>query len=96
MKLTIGFISLLFICYLPIAAANNIGLTGLNYQSGTQSNKSIKNSRQAAKVVKKQYGGKVLKVKKQKSDYRVKILKPNGHVVSRKVDAKTGKIKKGK
>jgi len=61
-----------------------------------QGNKKVTSSKQAAKIVQKQYGGKVLKVKKQKnnSGYKVKIVKPNGHVVSKKVNAKTGKIEK--
>lgn len=96
MKSIIVFISLLLLGSIQNATANNVGLTTINYQSAQKSNKSVKNSRQAASLVKKQYGGKVLKVNKRKSDYKVKILKPNGHVVSRKVDAKTGKIKKGR
>jgi hypothetical protein len=61
-----------------------------------QANKKVTSSKQAAKIVQKQYGGKVLNVKKQKnnSSYKVKIVKPNGHVVSKKVNAKTGKIEK--
>jgi uncharacterized membrane protein YkoI len=61
-----------------------------------QANKKITSSQQAAKIVQKQYGGKVLKVNKQKNNagYKVKIVKPNGHVVSKKVNAKTGKIEK--
>jgi len=61
-----------------------------------QANKKVTSSKQAAKIVQKQYGGKVLNVKKQKnnSGYKVKIVKPNGHVVSKKVNAKTGKIEK--
>ncbi|PKI14933.1 hypothetical protein CXF71_13860 [Colwellia sp. 12G3] len=61
-----------------------------------QDNKKVTSSKQAAKIVQKQYGGKVLKVNKQKNNggYKVKIVKPNGQVVSKKVDAKTGKIEK--
>jgi uncharacterized membrane protein YkoI len=56
----------------------------------------VTSSKQAAKLVKKKYGGKVLKVNKQKNNtgYKVKIVKPNGQVVSKKVNAKTGKIEK--
>ena len=56
---------------------------------------SVKNSKQAAKVVTRRFGGKVLKVQKKKLGYRVKLIKKNGHIVSVYVDAKTGKIKKG-
>jgi len=51
-------------------------------------------SQQAANAVKKRYGGTVLKVQKDKSTYKVKIVKPNGQVTSKKVNAKTGKIEK--
>ena len=59
-------------------------------------NKKVISSKQAAKIVQEQYGGKVLKVNKQKNNksYKVKIVKPNGQVVSKKVNAKTGKIEK--
>lgn len=58
--------------------------------------KKVTSSKQAAKIVQKKYGGKVLKVNKQKNNtsYKVKIVKPNGQVVSKKVNAKTGKIEK--
>ena len=57
------------------------------------SKKSI-SSQQAASVVKKRYGGTILKVQKEKSTYKVKIVKPNGQVISKKVNARTGKIEK--
>lgn len=59
-------------------------------------NTKVTSSKQAAKIVQKKFGGKVLKVNKQKnnSGYKVKIVKPNGQVVSKKVNAKTGKIEK--
>jgi len=57
---------------------------------------TISNAQQAARVVKGRYGGKVLKVQRTKINgkpgYKVKILKSNGHVVSVKVDAKSGKV----
>ena len=62
----------------------------------TAADKKVTSSKQAAKIVQKKYGGKVLKVNKQKNNngYKVKIVKPNGQVVSKKVNAKTGKIEK--
>lgn len=59
-------------------------------------NKKQISSQQAAKAVKQRYGGTVLKVQKQKNDnaYKVKIVKPNGQVISKKVNAKTGNIEK--
>lgn len=58
--------------------------------------KNTISSQQAANVVKQRYGGRVLKVQKQagKNAYKVKIVKPNGQVVSKRVNAKTGKIEK--
>ncbi len=55
----------------------------------------VKSSKQAAQLVKGRFGGKVLKVKKQKSGYRVKLIKANGHIVSVYVDAKTGRMSGG-
>ena len=59
-------------------------------------NYRIKNSQQAAQVVKARIGGKVLKVNKSKTKgqiyYRVKVVKKDGHVVSVLVNAKTGKV----
>jgi len=79
--------SFLLICFL-IAPAQVIAA-----DKNTQ--KKVNSSKQAANIVKKQYGGKVLKVNKQKNDrYKVKFVKPNGQVVSKKVNAKTGKIEK--
>ena len=59
-------------------------------------NKKVTSLKQAAKIVQKKFGGKVLKVNKQKNNtgYKVKIVKSNGQVVSKKVNAKTGKIEK--
>jgi len=55
----------------------------------------IKNSKQAAQVVKGRLGGKVLKVQKKKSGYRVKLIKVDGHIVSVYVDARSGRINGG-
>jgi len=55
----------------------------------------VRSSSQAAKIVKQRIGGKVLKVQGNgKSGYKVKLMKKNGHIVSLKVDAKSGKIKR--
>lgn len=72
---------------------------GANSQQ--KSKLQVNNAKQAAKLVKKRVGGKVLKVQKQKvngkKSYRVKVIKPSGHISSVSVDAKSGKIKnKGK
>ena len=47
-------------------------------------------------MAKNRFGGKVLKVQKQKSGYRVKLIKTDGHIISLYVDAKTGRISGGK
>jgi hypothetical protein len=52
----------------------------------------ISNSQQAARLVKSQYGGKVLKVQRTKIGYKVKVLKDNGHVISVNVDAQSGRV----
>jgi len=55
----------------------------------------VKSSKQAAQMAKGRFGGKVLKVQKQKSGYRVKLIKTDGHIVSVYVDAQTGRISGG-
>jgi uncharacterized membrane protein YkoI len=55
----------------------------------------VKSSKQAAQMAKSRFGGKVLKVQKQNSGYRVKLMKANGHIVSVYVEAKTGRISGG-
>jgi len=55
----------------------------------------VSNSQQAAQIAKNQLGGKVLKVQKQKSSYRVKLIKADGHIVSLTIDAITGRISGG-
>lgn len=55
----------------------------------------VKSSNQAAQMAKGRFGGKVLKVKKQKSGYRVKLIKTDGHIISVYVDAKTGRVSGG-
>ena len=54
------------------------------------------NAQQAARIVKKKFGGKILKVNRSGSQknpsYRVKLLKDNGHVISVNVDAQSGRI----
>lgn len=56
----------------------------------------VKSRKQAAQMAKGRFGGKILKVKKQKSGYRVKLIKTNGHIVSVYINAKTGRMKGGK
>lgn len=88
MKLPV-FLLALFMSVLTLNASDA-------WSAEKQANKKVTSSKQAAKIVQKKYGGKVLKVNKQKNNagYRVKIVKPNGQVVSKKVNAKTGKIEK--
>lgn len=51
---------------------------------------------QAAKRVKQQVNGRVLKVEPQKDNYRVKVLQKNGRVVTVNVDKKSGKVRPSK
>jgi uncharacterized membrane protein YkoI len=55
----------------------------------------IKSSKQAAQMAKGRFGGKVLKVQKQNSGYRVKLIKTDGNIVSIYIDAKTGRMSGG-
>lgn len=58
--------------------------------------KQVKSSAQAAKQAKQHVQGRVLKVDKRKSTYRVKMLKKSGRVVNVDVDKKSGRIKQSK
>lgn len=51
-------------------------------------------SKQAAEIVQKKYGGKILKVKKQSNNgsYKVKMVTANGQVISKSVNSTTGMI----
>lgn len=87
-------------CFLFVSFST---LTHANYTYGAMADTKaakqqkplkVSNSSQAAKIVKNRTGGKVLKVQNSgKSGYKVKVMKKNGHIVSLKVDAKSGKIK---
>jgi uncharacterized membrane protein YkoI len=76
------------------AAPKNMMIVKVNY--GQSSNTKSINARQAARIVKNKFGGKVLKVSfigsKSNPGYRVKLLKVNGHVISVHVDAKSGQV----
>ena len=84
---------LLLTLFISVIALSTI-VQAADTQANTQKKQQAISSQQAAKLVKKRYGGTVLNVKKQKNNsaYKVKIVKPNGQVISKKVNAKTGKI----
>ena len=55
----------------------------------------VNSNQQAAQIAQSRFGGKVLKVQKQKSGYRVKLIKTDGHIISVYVDAKSGRVSGG-
>lgn len=57
------------------------------------SKKTDLNKTQAADRARQQVKGRVLKVEKQKNQYRVKVLQKSGRVVSVDVDKNSGKVK---
>jgi starvation-inducible outer membrane lipoprotein len=63
----------------------------VNQQSSKQQVR-VKNAKQAAQLAQSRFGGKVLKVQAQKSGYRVKLIKKNGHIIAVFVDANSGRI----
>ncbi|GLX80614.1 PepSY domain-containing protein [Thalassotalea eurytherma] len=77
---------LFLLCHLLISA-----------QSYSANAPAVKSANQAAQIVKQRYGGKVLKVKSNKSKgskvYKVKLIKGNGQVVNVSVYADTGRVK---
>lgn len=98
MKFAVICLFLFIISFVSLSAHSNVVL-GSNTIKANQESKqqlSVRSSQQAAQMAKSRYGGKVLKVQKQKSGYRVKLIKTNGHIVSVYVDAKTGRVSGGK
>jgi len=87
-----------FLCFVIVVSFSQISFVFADNPKSkvSQSNLRIKNSQQAAQLVKGRFGGKVLKVNKSKTNgkpgYRVKLVKKDGHVVSVLVDAKTGRL----
>ena len=73
-----------------LAANQQANKQQANKQQGNKQQLRINSGQQAAQQAKGRYGGKVLKVQKQKPGYRVKLIKKDGHIVSVAVDEKTG------
>jgi len=61
-----------------------------------RNNKNSIGKKQAAHLVKKQYPGKVLKIKDSNKHYKVRVLQPKGRVLDVMVNKKSGLVKKGK
>jgi len=86
------------LCLVIIVSISQVNFTFAenHNQQTAHNNLRVKNSQQAAQIVKARLGGKVLKVTKNKGNgqasYRVKLVKKDGHVVSVLVNAKTGKL----
>lgn len=86
MKNTLSIL-LVLVLLLPLSVVTHAA-------NGKNNSLKVSSASQAAKIVKQRTGGKVLKVKGNgKSGYKVKVMKKSGHIVSLKVDAKSGKIK---
>lgn len=82
---------------LPLLAIDSHGVSYAKANGSSSKQKKankVNSSSQAARIVKSRTGGKVLKVKNNgRSGYKVKVIKPNGHIISVTVDAKSGKVK---
>ncbi len=83
-RLSISGIVLMLLLANPIAAAQQ------------DQNKPVKNTTQAAEQARRHVEGRVLKVDKTKSAYRVKMLKKSGRVVTLDVDKRSGEVKPSK
>jgi uncharacterized membrane protein YkoI len=100
MKFVLSLIIILFITFMntfsaQVVAQVNFGAaisTMKVNQQNTKQQVRVKSSNQAAQMAQSRYGGKVLKVQAQKSGYRVKLIKKDGHIISVFVDAKSGRI----
>ncbi|WP_168427277.1 PepSY domain-containing protein [Candidatus Colwellia aromaticivorans] len=79
----------------PAVAQGNFAATINTMKTNQQTSKQqvrVKSTKQAAQLAQRRFGGKVLKVQSQKSGYRVKLIKKDGHIISVFVDAKSGRI----
>lgn len=87
---------LLLLSYANLSVQASPMLLNSAYESKKNKALTIRSSQQAAQIAKSRYGGKVLQVKKSKVNgnpgYRVKLIKPDGNVVSIKIDAITGRV----
>lgn len=100
MKLVLSVIIILFSTFMFLfsvhtVAQGSIAASISTMKANQQSNKQqlrVKSTRQAAQLAQSRFGGKVLKVQAQKSGYKVKLIKKDGHIISVFVDAKSGRI----
>ncbi|MDX2368799.1 MAG: hypothetical protein QNK36_10405 [Colwellia sp.] len=100
MKFALSLIILLFTtCMFTFSAhavaQGNFSAAISTMKANQQSRKQqvrVKSPKQAAQMAQGRFGGKVLKVQAQKSGYRVKLIKKNGHIIAVFVDAKSGRI----
>ncbi|MBL4899123.1 MAG: PepSY domain-containing protein [Colwellia sp.] len=97
MKFVLSLILLLFTTLMIIFSAHAIaqGSYAVTMKANQQSSKQqvrVKNTTQAAQLAQRRFGGKVLKVQAQKSGYKVKLIKKDGHIIAVFIDAKSGRI----
>lgn len=83
-RLSTAGIVLMMLLTSPIAAAQQ------------DQNEPVKNTTQAAEQARRHVEGRVLKVDKTKSAYRVKMLKKSGRVVTLDIDKRSGEVKPSK
>lgn len=87
-------ISIILFSSSPVFAIGSEALPFIQSNGTSAKQNRVQNSSQAARIVKKRVGGKVLKVKNNgRSGYKVKVIKDNGHIINVTVDAKSGKVK---
>lgn len=95
-SLIVMLFTTLIISYSGLAFAHgNFSTTITTIKANSQSSKQqvlVKSKAQAAQMAQRRFGGKVLKVKTQDPNYRVKLIQKNGHVISVVVNAKSGNI----
>lgn len=71
-------------------------LFAMQPSSYAQKNNTTISKQHAAQLVKKKYGGKILKIHSinKQSGYTVRVLQDNGKIISVVVDAKSGRLVK--
>ncbi|OFI34347.1 PepSY domain-containing protein [Alteromonas lipolytica] len=73
-----------------------LALTSIEVQAQQDKQQPVKNSSQAVQQAKRHTEGRVLKVDRKPSSYRVKVLKKSGRVVTLDVDKRSGKVQPSK
>ncbi len=93
MKLFVSSLLCVFVLFTPVELYAKPAESSHNAPSSAL---KVKNTKQAAAIIKRLAKGKLLKIKKQNKNglivYRAKILKTDGRIVVKQLNAKSGRL----